>query len=698
MRLIKPLFFYLILTALSLRGAKINQAYEALSIYDYFKAKKLFYEVLKKQANASAAYGLSTIFYRTDNPFHNADSASKYITRAGNFFKISPIKESYNGFTIDSLHISILADSISQKLLKKAFLANSTIALESFLINNPFAGADLKEQAIAKRDQLVFSQNQYYNNSDSTYAILLRFPQSHLYQELQTLYDKQLFEEFTVLKSAQVYIDFIRSFPKNKFIGKAQDDLFNLYRKNNDVQGLEFYVHNYPKSRSVNEAWKLLYALTVKSYNNNELTGFINAYPEFPFKGSINKEIELNNKILIPLNDSDFVGFIDTSGIFTIPALYDAATPFKEGVAVVNRNDSAWFINKENKNVFQSFYTEAYPFINGIAPVNKGGQWFLINRQGQVIAGPFDDLSEQSEQVYTVKLNNKYGAIDVYGNYILQPRFDKLGDFKNGKAYYIHNGLYGFITKNGTAFNARYQWISDFDENNIAVVKLNGLYGLINDNDSLFLNARYELILKADHSNFVLVRNNKYGFYSSKNCFITDIDNEFKKELPVSYYTNGESFKLIKNKKQAIMDANGKITIDFGMYDEVYFAQNNLIRIKKKTKYGFVDRKLNLSIPLKYLEAGDFKDSISICKTKNETVLINPGGQEIIKTKGSITRINSHYFWVEEAEQNSIIDVKRKNIIPGVIGYTSINLQQHDNGGNYLILEFENKSKKILKL
>ncbi|HRD38826.1 MAG TPA: WG repeat-containing protein, partial [Bacteroidia bacterium] len=137
-----------------------------------------------------------------------------------------------------------------------------------------------------------------------------------------------------------------------------------------------FYVHNYPKSRFYNEAWKLLYALTVKSYNNDELTGFMNAYPEFPFKESINKEIELNNKILIPLNDSDYVGFIDTSGVFVIPATYDAATPFKEGVAVVTRNDSAWFVNKENKNVFNSFYTEAFPFISGIAPVNKNGQCF----------------------------------------------------------------------------------------------------------------------------------------------------------------------------------------------------------------------------------------------------------------------------------------------------------------------------------
>ncbi|HRD38827.1 MAG TPA: WG repeat-containing protein [Bacteroidia bacterium] len=323
---------------------------------------------------------------------------------------------------------------------------------------------------------------------------------------------------------------------------------------------------------------------------------------------------------------------------------------------------------------------------------------FLINRQGQEIAGPFDDLSEQSEQIYTVKLNNKYGALDIYGNYILQPRFDKLGDFKNGKAYYIDNGLYGFITKSGKTFSARYQWISDFDENNIAIVKMNGLYGLINDSDSLFLNARYELILKAEHSNFILVRNNKYGFYSSKNCFITDVDNEFKKELPVSYYTNGLAFKLIKNKKQAIMDANGKVSIEFGMFDEVYFAQNNLIRIKKKNKYGFTDRKLNIVIPCKYLEATDFKDSISIVKTKTETVLISTAGTEVFKTKGSLTRIFAHYFWVEEEEQNLLIDNKGKVLIENASGYSMVNLQQNDNAATYLIIELENKSKKIIKL
>lgn len=695
---LKLVFFYLLLTSASVFGSKIEQAYKALSIYDYFLAKKLFHAQLKKAHPASAAYGLATIFYRTDNPFSNNDSASKYISLAGNYFKLKRNQESYFNFNIDSLEIQKLADSIATKGFRKASLIPSTSALEAFILSNPYANSALKQNALKQRDRICFNLNQSYNNSDSTLQYLLRYPENSYYKELKTLLDKQLYEEQTTTKSALAYIDFIRKYPVNKFVPLAQDQLFHIYKKNSDVQGLEFFVHNYPLSRYYNEAWKLLYALTVKSYNNQELQNFMSAYPEFPFKSSINKEIELNNKLLIPVNDSDFVGYIDTTGEIIIQHVYDAATPFKEGLAVVTRNDSTWFINKENNNVFNTFYSEAYPFYNGIAPVNKNGQWYLINRQGQEIQGPFDDLYEQSENLYIIKSGNFYGAIDIYGNYIIKPQFDKMGDFKNGKAYFVLKGQYGFVNKDGQTFKARYQWISDFDENNIAIVKFNNFYGLINNNDSLFLNARYDLIIKAENSNFILVRNNIYGFYSSKNCFITDIDNDFKKEVSASYYTNGKLFKLIKNKKQAIMDANGKITIEYGQFDEVYFAQNNLIRVKVKNKYGYTDRKLNIVIPARFTEASDFKDSLAVCKTKTENTIINTKGNSVFKTKGQIQHISNGLFWIEEENGNFIVNKNGTVIFNSLDSYSISNINSYDNAGTFLVLTFDNMSKKVIKL
>ena len=78
MKVNKLLIFYLISTSFCLKGSKIEDAFEALSIYDYFKAKKLFYTELKRAIKSAAAYGLAMIYRRTDNPFSNTDNASKY--------------------------------------------------------------------------------------------------------------------------------------------------------------------------------------------------------------------------------------------------------------------------------------------------------------------------------------------------------------------------------------------------------------------------------------------------------------------------------------------------------------------------------------------------------------------------------------------------------------------------------------------
>ncbi|MGZ4037238.1 MAG: WG repeat-containing protein, partial [Bacteroidia bacterium] len=639
---------------------------------------------------------LATIYYRSDNPFHQLDSAAKYITLSGNYFKMTHLKESYFGFTTDSASIAALADSIAARNFEKALRLNTAAAFEWFLTNN--TGSPLKRgTALYHRDELMYQQNLSYNKSDSTKAFLLYFPESYFLNDYLVLLDKQIFEEQTSSKTIEQYNAFIKHFPANRFVAQAQDELFEIYKKNNTISELSFFVKSYPLSRSVNEAWKLLYALSVQSYNNNELQAFVQHYPEFPFKASINKEIELNSKVLIPVNDSDFTGFIDTSGHYRIPPLYEAASPFKEGYSVVERNDSVWYINKENENVFNTYYAEAYGFTNGMAPVKTNGKWYFINRQAQQVAGPFEELSECSEASYIYRLDGKYGAMDAYANPFIQAQFDKMGDFKNGRAYYLSNGLYGFVSRSGVGSKPKYQWISDFDENKLAIVKYNNQYGLIDQNDSTVLKPAFDLVVKARNQVYIVVKNNKYGFYSAAGCFISDPDFDYRKELGPDYYTNGRLFKLLKNApsaakgKQALMDANGRISIDYDTYEEVNFAQNSLIRVKRHGKYGFVDRKLNLAVACKYSSATDFEDSLSICMLKQESILINAKGEEIFKTKGAIQRIPGGYFLIREEEGNTLLSRNARLMYAGIDSY-----QLSPDG--YLIIEFENKSKKVFRL
>jgi len=284
----------------------------------------------------------------------------------------------------------------------------------------------------------------------------------------------------------------------------------------------------------------------------------------------------------------------------------------------------------------------------------------FINRQGQFISDVFDEINELSNNCYVYKNANKYGALDAYAQLLIEPKFEKLGDFKNEFAYYIENGKYGFISKNGYVHKAQYDWISDMGEDTIAIIKQNNKYGLINKLDSVILTPQFDQVVKAKNGIYILINQNLYGFYNANSgCYLTPITFDYLKEKPADFYTNGNLLKLLKNtgsestrtKQQAFADFNGKLSVDFGVCDELNFANNNLIRVKRKNKYGFLDKKLNVIIPYKYQQATDFKDSIAIVKLKEKTSLLNLSGKEIYTSEFEIEKISTHYYLVNAPEK-----------------------------------------------
>ena len=68
----------LIVSWFGLYAGKIQKGYDALKVYNYFKAKEIF-EHSKKKHGIPSTFGLSIIYSRSDNPFSNIDSANKYI-------------------------------------------------------------------------------------------------------------------------------------------------------------------------------------------------------------------------------------------------------------------------------------------------------------------------------------------------------------------------------------------------------------------------------------------------------------------------------------------------------------------------------------------------------------------------------------------------------------------------------------------
>jgi len=636
--------FLLLLTSAKIKASKIEKGFEALRVFNYFEAKQFFYKSNQSTLNPYSSYGLSLVFYKNNNPFFNLDSAAKYAYISYQAYKKGPIKKTYSNFEISDSTIINLIDSITFKQYQITERLNTIIDYNTFLNTYYLANKKILKRVLFLRDELEFNRILKINKSDTTSDFLLLHPQSSFYTDAYLLRDRQIFDESIHNKTDKEYIEFLKKYPKNIMINKAYQKIFEIYKNENNRIGLKLFILNYPNAPQFIDAWKLLFFLSVKSFNDSALNSFLINHPDFPFKSSILKEIELNSKILFPVLQGDYYGFVNENGATVIPPIFETVSEFKDGLSVVSKNDSVYFINKDNINVFEKYFEDAYVFIQGIAPVKQNSKWYFINRHGQKVSEYYDEINELCNDVYVFKIGEKYGVLDYFGQQMIEPKFEKLGDFKNDMAYFIEKGNYGFISKEGFLYKASFQWISDFNKEKKAVFKLNNKYGLINSIGKIILEPLYDQIIQTDYSVYIILKENNYGFFSSDSCFLSTLDFNFLKDKPFDFYTNGKLFKFLKKSEQALVNENGFFLINFGLFDEVYFPSNELIRVKKKNLYGYLDSKFKISIPFKFDQADDFIDSIALVNLKDDYLMINIIGKTIFSSSSLIKKISKHYY------------------------------------------------------
>jgi hypothetical protein len=85
-------------------------------------------------------------------------------------------------------------------------------------------------------------------------------------------------------------------------------------------------------------------------------------------------------------------GYIDKTGRMVIPAVFNSAEPFSEGLAAVSKCDQAYFIDKTGKTVISGNFTYASSFSGGLArfeTLTKDGLLAgYVDKTGKLLWGP----------------------------------------------------------------------------------------------------------------------------------------------------------------------------------------------------------------------------------------------------------------------------------------------------------------------
>ncbi len=542
---------------LNVSAGKLKRAFEALEIYNYFKAKELFEKRLKKQ-ECESSYGLSIIYGRNDNPFYNLDSAfQKVLLAESSWDSLSKkSKEKAKEFNIDSTRIQEWKDSIDLKVFLKIRSKPSINKLISYI--DEHNDALQVEQAAVLRNQLAFEEAKAINSVLSYRTFLINYPNAVQFSEAQALAYLREFDELTKKGELKDYEQFVNHYSLNPYREQAEDSIYKLMTIQPEIENYHNFIKKHPRNRNVDKAWRAIYSQYTSDYSSERLIEFRLDFPNYPFINDLLVDIALSKEHFFPVMRKGLWGFQDQTGAVRINLEYDFVDEFSEGYALVSKGGKWGYINKNGDVVISFIYDEVEAYQNGLAKVALGENWGFIDRKGEVrVPIIYEDLGDFNFDLALALENGSsyYVYINTWGELVLDNEFDLAYSFSKELALVQSNGKFGFINTRGEeVVKIQYDLLRPMNEYGLAQFKKDTLLGFVNRNNEKVISSNYSQVGKFADSLVMVQKGNKYGYLNVNGELKFPID--FEMEIGAFHwgkFRNGYANFQRKGRKELLM-------------------------------------------------------------------------------------------------------------------------------------------------
>lgn len=282
------------------------------------------------------------------------------------------------------------------------------------------------------------------------------------------------------------------------------------------------------------------------------------------------------------------IGYLDSYGNEVIRPIYDSGLDFSEGLAAVSIGAKYGFIDKSGRLVIEAKYDDAKYFSGGLAKVGLDGKWGYINKEGKEIVDiKYDEVGYgENKSLYTedldgfhinpnfknelsrVKLDGKWGYVDISGREVVEPKYDNAYSFSDGLAAVETNGKWGYVDTTGKeVIEPKYDVAYSFSDE-LAAVNLDGKWGYINKDGVSVGDIKYDEVGYEEFRKYI------YDNYYAEDA----------QEGSVSEFSN--SFTRVKlDGKYGIIDKDGKEIIE-PKYDSISKFRNNTLIVVQGDKVG----------------------------------------------------------------------------------------------------------------
>lgn len=369
------------------------------------------------------------------------------------------------------------------------------------------------------------------------------------------------------------------------------------------------------------------------------------------------KDYSFNNKTPLLIVDEILLGVI-------MPEKYLIEANIEKDII---QDDTHTNTDIEDNIIFK----DVTPFFNGISRVIYNDFCAKLDTNGNIIQKIKCEDCWFYEEYTKVKINGKWGVLDLSNNIIITPQYEELFYYKNDFWEISINNKKGIIdTVGNIILPTIYNELDFINDTHVLAVK-DSKYGVVDFRGKIIIPFHYDKLV------FLNLKRKDFYFYATKNHTMGIIDINNNIIIPFIYkklvYLNKNTIaaKIGKNKFILINEKNEQICTQIfenihDNYDDIdiYPAQLNGL-------WGFIDEFGNKKIDFKYTDATKFKNGycdVSIKKNPcgyNDYGLINKEGTLVLDYQYDINCtyvIDDDRFIVEQDSETFIID-KKGNVI-----------------------------------
>ena len=272
-----------------------------------------------------------------------------------------------------------------------------------------------------------------------------------------------------------------------------------------------------------------------------------------------------------------------------------------------------------------------------------------INRQYKEVIKPEYQEIQNRESFYVVKKNDKYGFINLEGKIVAEPLYEE-GDFWGDFVILSKNQKKGVLKSDGSEIIPFiYDEIKFTYQTNNQIpwtfyVTLIDKKGIINNKNKTVIPVEYDVIEHQNYSEEYHVQNKGLKGIISINEAVNVPP--LYNSLQVIYLGGQLCYKVEKNHKYGIVGAkNGEIIAS--VYDDMGQAfTEGLLNVKQNDKWGFINEKGDIILPMNYSSVSHFENGLSIVKIGEKKGAIDKTGKVIIQPKYDEISIKSGNYFV----------------------------------------------------